>query len=69
MKAELNLKTQRNNQMDAEEKASKKTDEMPKMQTQDEIQEIRLCGQLCMVGLFLLLEMTYDINDIFRQIK
>lgn len=55
--------------MDAEEKASKKTDEMPKMQTQDEIQEIRLCGQLCMVGLFLLLEMTYDINDIFRQIK
>lgn len=44
--------------MDAEEKASKKTDEMPKMQTQDEIQGISLCGQLCMVSLFLLHEMT-----------
>lgn len=42
--------------MDAEEKASKKTDEMPKMQTQDEIQGISLCGQLCMVSL--LHEMT-----------
>ncbi len=44
--------------MDAEERASKKTDEMPKMQTQDEVQGIRLCGQLCMVSLFLLHEMT-----------
>lgn len=44
--------------MDAEEKSSKKTDEMPKMQTQDEIQGISLCGQLCMVSLFLLHEMT-----------
>ena len=39
--------------MDAEEKASKKMDEMPKMQTQDEIQGISLCGQLCMVSLFI----------------
>lgn len=36
--------------MDAEENSSKKRDEMPKMQTQDEIQGITLCGQLCMVS-------------------
>ena len=44
--------------MNAEEKASKKTDELPKMQTQDEIQGISFCGQLCMVNLFLLHEIT-----------
>ena len=44
--------------MNAEEKASKKMDEMPKMQTQDEIQGFSLCGELCMVSLFLLHEMT-----------
>lgn len=36
--------------MDAEENGSKKRDEMPKMQTQYEIQGISLCGQLCMVS-------------------
>lgn len=51
--------------MDAEEKASKKTDEMPKMQTQDEIQGISLCRQLCMVSLFLLHEINSSENEIY----
>ena len=38
--------------MAAEEKASKKTDEMQGMQTQDDIKCILLCGQVCMVSTF-----------------
>ena len=57
--------------MDAEEKASKKMDEMPKMQTQDEIQGISLCGQLCMVSLFIfypcmgILVQNFSENEIY----
>lgn len=52
--------------MAAEEKASKKMDEVPKMQTQDEIKQISLCEQLCMLSLFLLHEMT-TYTDILVQ--
>lgn len=38
--------------MAAEEKPSKKTDEMQKLQAQDEVKGIILCGQLCMVSFF-----------------
>ena len=38
--------------MVAEEKASKKTNEMQGVQTQDEIKGILLCGQICMVSIF-----------------